>query len=44
MKPTDEIARSGPSGTRTPSGASSRFQRSERQMWVTISRPTYAAR
>ncbi len=44
MNPTDEIASSGPAGTRTLSGASRLFQRSDRHTWTTKSSATYAPR
>src|SRR3954469_25924416 len=44
MNPTDEIASNGPAGTRTPSGASRWFQRSERHRWTMICRPSQPAR
>src|ERR1043166_8642707 len=44
MNPTDEIASSGPVGTFTPSGASSRFHRSERQRWTISCRPSQPPR
>src|SRR5262249_20691105 len=44
MNPTDEIASSGPAGTRTPSGASRRFQRSERHRWTTACSTNQPAR